>query len=115
MLYTCLCTSKTDSFLVKHPNVPQLTYRQLQRAKYLKVSISDFLTMFSLEIQCRRVSNAEQVDWKASRATSGTMCFVEVHISGGVHQVVVQVGAWQRAFRRILVCEVIRDVTVSCR
>ena len=51
---------------------------------------------FSLEIHCRKVSNAEvgqlkeRVDWKASRATSGAAYFCEVCISG----IVDQVGNW---------------------
>ena len=51
---------------------------------------------FSLEIHCRKVSNAEasqlkeQVNWKASRATSGAAYVCEVRISG----VVDQVGTW---------------------
>ena len=42
--------------------------------------------MFSLEIHCRKVSNAEasqlkeRVNWKASRATSGAAYFCEVRI-----------------------------------
>ena len=61
---------------------------------------------FLSRFKCRKVSNAErvnlkdQVNWEASRATSGAAYFCEVRISGGVHQVVVgQVGTWQPAFR----------------
>jgi len=47
MLYMCLSTTEPDSFLVKYFNVENLTYRQIQCALYLKVSISDFLTVFA--------------------------------------------------------------------
>merc|ERR1712012_1409723 len=47
MLYMCLSTTDPDSFLVKYFNVENLTYRQIQCALYLKVSISDFLTVFA--------------------------------------------------------------------
>ena len=52
--------------------------------------------MFSPEIHCREVSNAEaiqlkeRVNWMASRATSGAAYFCEVRISG----VVSHVGTW---------------------
>ena len=36
-----------------------------------------------------KASNAERDSWKASRAMTGPAYFVEVRISGGVHQVVV--------------------------
>ena len=48
---------------------------------------------FSLEIHCRKVSNAEasqlkeRVNWKAFRVTSGAAYFCEVRISGIVDQV----------------------------
>ena len=47
MLYMCLSTTEFDSFLVKHFNVEKLTYRRIQCALYLMVSISDFLTVFA--------------------------------------------------------------------
>ena len=58
---------------------------------------------FSLEIHCRKMSNAEasqlkeRVNWKASRATGGAAYFCEVRISGVVARlsgVVDQVGTW---------------------
>ena len=51
---------------------------------------------------CGEVSDAEQVNWKTFRATSGAAYFCEVRISGVVHQVVVgQVVTWQLVFRLI--------------
>ena len=47
MLYMCLSTTELDSFLVKYFNVEKLTYRQIQCALYLMVSMSDFLTVFA--------------------------------------------------------------------
>merc|ERR1712107_498464 len=47
MLYMCLSTTEPESLLVKYFNVENLTYRQIQCALYLKVSISDFLTVFA--------------------------------------------------------------------
>ena len=48
---------------------------------------------FSLEIHCRKMSNAEasqlkeRVNWKTSRVTSGAAYFCEVRISGIVDQI----------------------------
>ena len=47
MLYMCLSTTELDSFLVKCFNLEKLTYRQIQCALYLMVSMSDFLTVFA--------------------------------------------------------------------
>ena len=47
MLYMCLYTPHEDSILRKHFNVPPLSYIQIQCALYLKVSMSDFLTVFA--------------------------------------------------------------------
>ena len=58
---------------------------------------------FPLEIQCRKVSNAERLNRKASRATIGAAYLVG------------QVGTWKPAFGWILVCGAFRDVSVSCR
>ena len=55
-----------------------------------------YLPKFSLEIHCRKVSNAEasqlkeRVTWKAFRAASGAAYVCEVRISG----VADQVGTW---------------------
>ena len=46
MLYMGLSRTELDSFLVKYFNVVKLTYRQIQCALYLMVSMSDFLTVF---------------------------------------------------------------------
>ena len=47
MLYMCLSTTELDSFLVKYFNVVKLTYRQVQCALCLMVSMTDFLTVFA--------------------------------------------------------------------
>ena len=47
MLYMCLSTTDSDSFLAKCSNVENLTDRLIQCALYLKGSISDFLTVFT--------------------------------------------------------------------
>ena len=41
----CLPTTEPDSFLAKYLNVENLSYKQIQL--YLKVSISDFLSVFA--------------------------------------------------------------------
>ena len=47
MWYMCFSSTELDSFLVKYFNVEKLTYRQIQCALYLMVSMSDFLTVFA--------------------------------------------------------------------
>ena len=47
MLHMCLSTTELDSFLVKYFNVEKLTYRQIQCAVYLMVSMSDSLNVFA--------------------------------------------------------------------
>ena len=46
------------------------------------------LYVFLSRFICREVSNAEQINWKTFRATSGAAYFIKLHISGGVDQVV---------------------------
>ena len=47
MLYMCLSSTELDSVLVKYFNVEKMTYRQIQCALNLMVSMSDFLTVFA--------------------------------------------------------------------
>ena len=111
-LTSCMCVRTDDRHrLCDTPCL--LLFVFVIHTKQSDHSVCDVL---HLEIQCRKVSNAERVNWKAFRATIGAAYHVEVRISGGVHQVVVgQVGTWQLAIRCILVCGVFRDVSVSCR